>query len=325
MMLKKVFLLIIPVLLGTACSNTGGDSQESAVMTEAAPAATNEVEGTRELCYASRSTAATSLPGEHFNYEFVRLTIDGEEVRGAMRHYPYGTDGMEASLTGVFRESSKEVNTQADMLAEGELYQQSRSFKLLDNAIQMDYEDAQQQPVTIPQVSCEEYEALLDEFQSGTFQQTVNTTDRSRLLKINAAALNEMGLTKEQLQEVNFLERTIDLDRDYQTNEYLLYIMDPMLCGTGGCNLLVIDEQGKILSETTVVKLPVYTTATTIEDEQNNKGAWKELYVWSQGMRRLTPDNNGKYPGNASVQSPVVEEQIALHPERYRLLLDYLD
>ena len=323
-MFKQLFLLMFPVLLATACSNTGGQDRESAAM-EDASAATNEEADSRELCYASRTEAATDLPGENFNYEFIHLTIDGEEVRGSMRYYPYGTDKMEASLTGVYKASTDAIHVQADMLAEGELYQQSRSFKLLDNAIQMDYDDAQQQAATVPQVSCEEYDTLLDEFQSGILQQTVNTTDRSRLLKINAAALNEMGLTKEQLHEVNFLERAVDLDRDYQTNEYLLYIMDPMLCGTGGCNLLVIDEQGKILSQTTVVKLPVYTTASTSEDLQNNKGAWKELYVWSQGLRRLSPDDNGTYPENASVEPPVVEEQIALHPERYRLLLDYLD
>ncbi len=319
-MLKQLFLLVFPVLLGTACSNP---DQQSA-STEAAPAAVNEAAGPRELCYASRTVAANSPSGENYNYEFVRLTIDGEEVRGTMRHYPYGTDGMEASLTGVYNASTQQVNVQSDMLAEGELSQQSRSFKLLENAVQMDYQDARQRPATVPQVSCEEYEALLGEFQSGILRRMVNTTDRSRLLKLSAAALNEMGLTKEQLQEVNFLERAVNLDRDYQTNEYLLYIMDPMLCGTGGCNLLVIDEQGKILSETTVVKLPVYTTATVIADEQNNKGTWKELYVWSQGLRRLTPEN-GKYPDNASVQPPVVEEQIALHPERYKLLLNYLD
>lgn len=316
-MLKQLFVLIFPVLLGTACSNPNQDS----AATETTAAAVSEEAVTRELCYASRMTAATGIPGEHFNYEFIHLTIDGEQVRGTMRHYPYGTDGMEASLTGVYKASTGEVHIQAEMLAEGELYQQTRSFKLLDNAIQMDYEDAQQQPATVPQVSCDQYEALLDEFQSGILQNMVNTTDRSRLLKV--AALKD-AFSQAELQEVKFLERAVDLDRNYQTNEYLLYVMDPMYCGTGGCNLFVINDKGETLSETSVVKLPVYTTATIISDEQNNKGAWKELYAWSQGLRRLTPEN-GKYPDNASVQPPVVEDQIAMHPERYKLLLDYLD
>lgn len=321
-MFKQLFLLMFPVLLATACSNTGDRDRESAAM-EDASAATNEEADSRELCYASRTKAATDLPGENFNYEFIHFTIDGEEVRGSMRYYPYGTDKMEASLTGVYKASTDEIHVQADMLAEGELYQQSRSFKLLDDAVQIDHENAQQQPATLPQVSCEEFEALLDEFHAGILRQTVNTTDRSRLLKVGA--LKEKGFTDEQLREAKFMERAVDLDRDYQTEEYLLYVIDPMFCGTGGCNLLLINDQGEALSETTVVKLPVYTTASTFEDLQNNKGAWKELYVWSQGLRRLSPDGNGKYPDNASVQPPVVEEQIELHPERYQLLLDYVD
>mgnify|MGYP006935562941 FL=1 len=88
------------------------------------------------------------------------------------------------------------------------------------------------------------------------------------------------------MDQLRFMEVAVDLDNDYQTEEYLLYIMDSMLCGSGGCNLLVIDGNGNTLSNTTVVKLPIYMPTQTIAD-MASKGLWKPLYVWSQGFREL--------------------------------------
>ena len=93
--------------------------------------------------------------------------------------------------------------------------------------------------------------------------------------------------------------------------------------GSGGCNLLIIDENGKTLSNTTVVKLPIYLPATTIEG-MKSKGSWKPLYVWSQGFRKLDSED-GKYPSNASMAMEVPQEELEGHPENYQLVLDYLE
>ena len=122
---------------------------------------------------------------------------------------------------------------------------------------------------------------------------------------------------------MRFLELAIDLDNNYQTEEYLLYIMDPMVCGSGGCNLLVIDENGKTRSNTTVVKLPLYMPVSTIEDMEK-KGDWKSLFVWSEGFRKLIPEN-GKYTSNASMAPEISENELKGHPEKYQLVLDYLE
>ena len=105
-----------------------------------------ENEDIRQLCYAARTKAAYDPTGTHYNYEFIRFWIEGEEVRGTWQHFPYGTDRMEASLTGVYREETGEIHTQAEMYGEGMLYQQTRSFKLKDGALQLDYKDQHQKP-----------------------------------------------------------------------------------------------------------------------------------------------------------------------------------
>jgi hypothetical protein len=148
----------------------------------------------------------------------------------------------------------------------------------------------------------------------------VNITDRSRLK--NNPDIAELGYTQGQLDEIRFMELEVNLDNNYETREFLLYIMDPMVCGSGGCNLLVVDEAGKTLSRTTVVKLPIYMPTTLVTNSE--KGQWKPLYVWSQGFRELEAEQ-GQYPANASMAPEVPEDALSGHPEKYQLILDYLD
>lgn len=150
-------------------------------------------------------------------------------------------------------------------------------------------------------------------------QWSVNSTDRSRLLRVAALRRHFSG---EQLRAVRFYECYVDLDHDDGSVEHLLYVFDPVFCGTGGCKLFVVDGEGRILSGTTVVKLPIYTTRTSREEEQNRNGALRHLYVWSQGMRRLEAVD-GRYPRNASTQPRVLERQLLDLPEYCRLLMGH--
>ena len=279
-----------------------------------------EAETTNHYCFASRTPTPEAF-GDTYNYQFTRLQI-GEDghVTGTLINAPYGTDGSRGSITGVFLEDKGLVRTTTTFLAEGELYEEQRDYKIGTNGLATLNPEGES-VFSVPAVSCEEFDGYMKEFNQGILKKNINTTDRSRLKKVTE--VSEFGYTEQQLDKLRFMELEVDLDNNYETREFLLYIMDSMVCGSGGCNLLVIDENGKTLSNTTVVKLPVYMPTSTVGD-MNQNGTWKSLYVWSQGFRELAPEN-GQYPSNASMAAEVPEDALTNHPEKYRLVLDYLE
>ena len=155
-----------------------------------------------------------------------------------------------------------------------------------------------------------------------SLQSRINTNDRTRLSKL--AVLKEQGFSTTDIENLRFMEVMTDLDNDNSEMEYLIYIMDPMLCGTGGCNLFVTKENGSLISSISVTRPPIYIPLLSIEEQQSNKSNWKDLYVFSDGMRRLIY-TAGRYTENASLGRPVLETQLTSFPEHYVLIMDYLD
>ena len=302
---------------GTDAASPEATSEE---VTPEGGADMGEVETTRHYCFASKTQTPEAF-GDTYNYEFTRLQI-GEDgnVTGTLINAPYGTDGSRGSITGVFLEDKGLVRTTTTFLAEGELYEEQRDYKIGTNGLATLNPEGES-VFSLPAVSCEEFDGYMKEFNHGILKKNINTTDRSRLKKV--AEVGEFGYTEQQLDNLRFMELEVDLDNNYETREFLLYIMDSMVCGSGGCDLLVIDENGKTLSNTSVVKLPVYMPTSTVGDMDRN-GVWKSLYVWSQGFRELAPEN-GRYPSNASMAAEVPEDALTNHPEKYRLVLDYLE
>ena len=324
---KCILFVLISILIGS-CREKPRENGEAAPSSQAevrteqqdSQGYSGETNTSWNYCFVSR-TAAPKDFGDAFNYSFLQFHVEEDgQVTGTMVNAPYGTDGSRGSFKGIYQEEGKRIQTTLTYLAEGELYEEQRTYEIREEGIEM-LDEAGDSVLHIPSVSCDQYNTYFREFQQGILSRQVNTTDRTRLKKVQEVL--EFGYSEAQLDGLRFMEVPVDLDRDYGTEEYLLYIMDPMVCGSGGCNLLVIDGKGKTLSSTTVVKLPVYTSASTINDMEQ-KGSWKPLFVWSQGFRELT-SGNGKYPGNASMAPQVPEESLSGHPEKYVLLLDYLD
>ena len=325
-MMVKALPCLLALILFASCgekAKTEPDRSTAPLQLSDAPPSGGSSGATQtswDYCFASRTPAPADF-GEVYNYTFTRLHFgkDGK-VTGTVINAPYGTDGSRGSLTGVYREEGKLVQTTTTFLAEGELYEEQRDYRIGEDGLST--LNAEKEAVfTIPTVPCEQYEAYMKEYDQAMLRSLVNTTDRSRLLKV--AEVSEFGYNREQLEDLRFMELPVDLDNNYETREYLLYIMDPMVCGSGGCNLLVIDGNGKTLSSTTVVKLPIYMANATVSD-LSQKGSWKPLYVWSQGYRKLEAEN-GRYTANASMATEVSEEALTMHPEKFRLVLDYLD
>lgn len=93
----------------------------------------------------------------------------------------------------------------------------------------------------------------------------------------------------------------VDLDGD-GTNEVLAYVGGPMLCGTGGCNLVVLKRKDGTLnkvSELSVVQLPV-----GVLDSRTH--GWRDLAVTvaGGGIAATTvrvPFDGGTYMANPTV------------------------
>jgi hypothetical protein len=98
-----------------------------------------------------------------------------------------------------------------------------------------------------------------------------------------------------------YAEAETDLDGDGMP-EIVAYVGGPMLCGTGGCNLVVLKRDGMRLrkvSELSVVQLPV-----GVLDSKSN--GWRDLAVTVAGggepahIVRLAYEHGG-YPENPTV------------------------
>ena len=96
--------------------------------------------------------------------------------------------------------------------------------------------------------------------------------------------------------------------------EVLVYAADPGRCGSGGCVLLVLAQEGAkwaVVAATTVSRLPIYRLAT-------HTNGWSDLGVTiggggaPPGVTRLRFDG-ARYPQNPTVE-PLVTDETELEP-----------
>ncbi|WLR58751.1 hypothetical protein [Guptibacillus hwajinpoensis] len=116
----------------------------------------------------------------------------------------------------------------------------------------------------------------------------------------------EFGLTK-GTDSIRYYYNKIDLNDD-QIPETFVYLVGPMVCGTGGCSGLLLEEKdgGYIVkSRFSLVRIPVI-----IQNETTN--GWKNIVMYVEGggvepgYHQLKFDGEN-YPSNPSVQ-PILEE-----------------
>jgi hypothetical protein len=93
-----------------------------------------------------------------------------------------------------------------------------------------------------------------------------------------------------------------DLNNDGK-DEAVVYLVDPMLCGSGGCNTYVLaqttPETWRVVSDITVSRLPIYRLAP-------GKDGWVELGVTVSGgglarMVMAVPHGDAGYARNPTV------------------------
>lgn len=101
-----------------------------------------------------------------------------------------------------------------------------------------------------------------------------------------------------------------------RTHEFLVYLTGMNFCGSGGCNLYIVTDTGRLISKLTVTDFPIYVAANTADAQP---GSWNDVIVWSNGSFRKLSYHNGKYPSNPSV-APAIEKSAVIGGQ-YQLVL----
>lgn len=275
-------------------------------------------------CYLEKTPTPPEFGDEH-NYHFISFDIDEDNVvtNGVSFSYPYGTDSQRASFSGLLGPETQELQTTGVAWGEGMRWESENTYMLTDTGLQFVFDGNPHPDYELPRIDCEDYDKEWSAFEAKQLSYSVNTTDRTRLTML--PVIQEQELTESELNEVQFVERVIDLDNNFDTEEYLIYPYGPYYCGSGGCNLYIVNEDNNIISGTSVTKLPVYTELIDFEKNSPQKGVWEDIIVWSDGAyRRLTHDGTG-YPSNPSLEPSLTIEEVELHPEKYFKLLDYIN
>ena len=111
-----------------------------------------------------------------------------------------------------------------------------------------------------------------------------------------------------------FQYEATDLNGD-GINEYLVSFSSPYFCGSGGCNLLILDKNFNLITKFTITRTPV------LVDSKTTNG-WNDIILWSNGGYHRMKFNlrDKSYPSN-----PSVEEVLKLESEEIKQMLSLFD
>jgi hypothetical protein len=127
-----------------------------------------------------------------------------------------------------------------------------------------------------------------------SFAQQNDTATTAKLQKILAARY-----VKVPPENRRFIYNEVDLNDDGK-NEVLVGLIGMEFCGSGGCTMLVLNKDYKVVTSITLVKYPVYVGAPG--GKEVTKG-YSNLYIYTGGVGLVKMTWNGKsYPTNPSLQ-----------------------
>jgi hypothetical protein len=124
--------------------------------------------------------------------------------------------------------------------------------------------------------------------------QSVNDTLAERIktyIKDEYLKKNDLELIPVEQRKFQFYQ--IDLDNDGKP-EIFVNFLTSFFCGTGGCNILLLNNNLKKITNFTVMRTPLYV-------ENKSKNGWKIILVRSEGELKELSFNKGTYPSNPSV------------------------
>jgi hypothetical protein len=104
-----------------------------------------------------------------------------------------------------------------------------------------------------------------------------------------------------------FIYDKVDLNGDGES-EYLIGLMGPDFCGTGGCTMLVLNNEFKAIAKMTLVEYPVYIGSDLPEEKTNG---YHNIYLRTRKVGFVKIEWNGKtYPSNPSMQPKISETNV---------------
>lgn len=106
--------------------------------------------------------------------------------------------------------------------------------------------------------------------------------------------------------ERGFQYETTDLNEDGK-QEYVIFLSTSYFCGSGGCNLFILDSNFKLIADFSVTTPPIYI-------DKHSTSGWKNLVLWSDGAYHNMVYNKAlkTYPENPSLEPEINLE----HPSK---------
>ncbi|MEG1616521.1 MAG: hypothetical protein RR202_01705 [Bacteroidales bacterium] len=129
----------------------------------------------------------------------------------------------------------------------------------------------------------------------------ISNEQTENLVRLTLRDLYKDDLSKNLISEESrkFIFFQYDLNGDSK-NEIFVGLTGPYFCGSGGCTILLLDDQGNPITTFTVSDSPV-----VIDTDKKSQG-WYDLFILSGGEYHIMKFNGKSYPSNPSVQ-PVLE------------------
>lgn len=120
--------------------------------------------------------------------------------------------------------------------------------------------------------------------------------ETAELVKRTVQTMFKDDLDKEIIDEYSrrFIFFEYDLNEDGE-KEIMVGFTGPYFCGSGGCTQMILDREGKVITQFTVSDYPV-----VIDNTKSN--GWKDLFILSGGKYRIVKFDGKSYPSNPSMQ-----------------------
>lgn len=110
---------------------------------------------------------------------------------------------------------------------------------------------------------------------------------------ITTQYLTEADLRAISEDQRQFQIHQIDLNNDGE-KEIFVNFTSSYFCGTGGCSLLLLNDQIEPITKFTVTRTPLYV-------EKSLENDWRTIFTQSEGKWRKLVYKGGSYPSNSSV------------------------
>ncbi|MFY8111651.1 MAG: hypothetical protein ACOVKP_06555 [Flavobacterium sp.] len=136
-----------------------------------------------------------------------------------------------------------------------------------------------------------------DTIPAGSYGISSSSSKTADLIRLTLKELYKDDLAKNFIDDNSkrFIFFEYDLNEDGK-KEILVGLTGGYFCGTGGCTLLLLDDQGNVVTQFSVSGNPVVIDTT-------KTNGWKDLFIYSGSKYHIVKFNGKTYPSNPSTLS----------------------